>query len=284
LPKGCFCDIIGIAMKFDLDRRVIFVLIALAVALPLAFKLNLPISVTPEVRSLYDAIEALQPGDVVLVSFDHETSTIPEMVPMAQAILRHLFSRGVKVIGTAFLAEGTTVGDNNLTSVASEYGKQYGEDYVFLGYRPQYHAAILGMGENMARVFPEDLRGNTTVELPLFQNVKNYNDVKFVISIADGNLPDYWIDYAWSRYHVKMAAGVTAVMATTYYPMLNSGQLFALVPGLKGAAEYEILESGKPGKAGSGMDAQSVSHLLIIALIILGNLLLFYSRRRPRER
>jgi len=270
-------------VKPDLDRRTIFVLVALAVALPLIFKLNLPISVTPEVQSLYDRIESLEPGDVVLVSFDHETSTIPELVPMARAILRHLFSRGVKVIGTAFLAEGTIVGDNNLSFIASEYGKEYGRDYVFLGYRPQYHAAILGMGEEIARVFPEDLRGNSTNELPLFQNIKNYNDLKFVLSIADGNLPDYWIDYAWSRYHVKMAAGVTAVMATTYYPMLDSGQLFALVPGLKGAAEYEILQSGKPGKAGSGMDAQSISHLLIIALIILGNLLLFYGKKRPQK-
>ena len=58
-------------MKLDLDRRIIFVLIALAVALPLIFKLNLPISITPEVQSLYDGIESLESGDVVLVSFDH---------------------------------------------------------------------------------------------------------------------------------------------------------------------------------------------------------------------
>ena len=91
-------------------------------------------------------------------------------------------------------------------------------------------------------------------------------------------MPAYWIDYAVSRYHKKVSAAVTAVMATSFYPFLASGQITGLLGGLKGAAEYEILIQ-KPGMVQRGMDAQSVSHLVIILLVILGNAGYFLRRR-----
>ncbi|GAI66651.1 unnamed protein product, partial [marine sediment metagenome] len=100
-------------------------------------------------------IEELEQGEVVLVSFDHEASSLPEIKPMAQAILRHCFSKNLKVISFALLAEGTAIGDEILRNVANEYDRKYGKDYVFLGFRPQYTAAILGLGEDLHRVFPE---------------------------------------------------------------------------------------------------------------------------------
>ena len=261
-----------------IDRRIIFVLIAFSVAIPLIFKIGLPNRVTKEVRMVYDAIDELEREEVVLVSFDHEASSLPEIKPMADAILRHCFSKDLKVISFALLAEGTAIGDQILRDIAAEYEKRYGEDYVYLGFRPQYTAAILGLGEDLHRVFPEDYRGISTSELPLTKKIKNYNDISLVISIADGDLPSYWINYAEARYHQRLAIAVTAVMATTYYPYLSSGQIKGLVGGLKGAAEYEIL-IGKPGMGGKGMDAQSIAHLVILLLVAWGNVSYFLGRR-----
>jgi len=262
-----------------LDRRVIFILIALSVAIPLIFKLGLPNKVTKEVRMVYDAIEELKQGEIVLVSFDHEASSLPEIKPMAEAILRHCFSKGLKVISFALLAEGTAIGDQILRDVASEYDNKYGEDYVYLGFRPQYTAAILGLGEDLHRVFPEDYRGISTSDLALTQGIKNYEDISLVISLADGDLPTYWINYAEARYNQKLTIAVTAVMATTYYPYLSSGQIKGLVGGLKGAAEYEILIQ-RPGMGVKGMDAQSIAHLMILLLVVLGNVLYFLGKRK----
>ncbi|MDD3733041.1 MAG: hypothetical protein PHU88_11775, partial [candidate division Zixibacteria bacterium] len=64
--------------------------------------------------------------------------------------------------------------------------------------------------------------------------------------------------------------GVTAVMAPKFYAFVSAGQMTGLLGGMKGAAEYEKL-LGRPARATSGMDAQSLLHLLIIALVIAGN-------------
>ena len=262
----------------NMPRQLIFVLIALSVAIPLVIKLGLPNNVTREVRQVYDEIDQLDSGSAVLISFDHEASSLPEVKPMAVAILRHCFSKDLKVIGLALLAEGTVIGDGILREVAKEYDKEYGEDYLFLGFRPQYQAAILGMGEDIKRVFPQDYKNISLEQIPMIRDIKNYQDISLIISVADGDMPAYWVDYAVSRYHKKVSAAVTAVMATSFYPFLASGQIVGLLGGLKGAAEYEILIE-KPGMGQKGMDAQSVSHLVIILLVILGNAGYFLRRK-----
>lgn len=261
-----------------MPRQLIFILIAFSVAIPLVIKLGLPNEVTREVRQVYDEIDQLDSASAVIISFDHEASSIPEVKPMAVAILRHCFSKDLKVIGLALLAEGTAIGDGILREVAKEYHKEYGEEYLFLGFRPQYHAAILGMGEDIKRVFPQDYKNISLDKIRMMEDIKDYQDISLIISVADGDMPAYWVDYAVSRYHKKVSAAVTAVMATSFYPFLASGQITGLLGGLKGAAEYEILIK-KPGMGQRGMDAQSVSHLVIILLVILGNAGYFLKRK-----
>jgi hypothetical protein len=260
-------------------RHIIFVLMALAVIIPLVTGLGLPLKVTAEVQNVFDFIDSLPAGSTIMFSFDHDTATLPEMAPIAEALLRHCYRNGIRVIGLALLAEGAAVGEDKLRRIGGEFGKKYGVDYLFLGFRPQVTVAMLGMGENIARVFPADYSGRDIMSFPIMNDVKNYDDVAAVISIADGDMPIYWINYAQVRYGVKLIPGVTAVMATTMYPFLQSKQLLGLVPGLRGAAEYEKLID-KPGRAVKGMDAQSTAHLLIIILIIAGNIGLIIGRRR----
>jgi hypothetical protein len=257
-------------MKFNLDRKVIFILMALAVFLPLVFKLGLPNKVTPEVKNFFERIDSLPDSSVVLISFDFEASSFPEVQPLANAILMHCFSRNIKVVGISLLAEGTALGEKVLKENALKYNKTYGKDYVFLGFRPQVTATILALGEDFHKVFPDDYYGNSTSELELTRNIKDYNGISLIISVTDGDVPFSWINYAVARYNEDLAVLTTAVMATSFYPFLNSGQIKGLVSGLKGAAEYEILLK-KPGMGARGMDAQSMAHLLIILLVILGN-------------
>ena len=257
-------------MKFNLDRKVIFILMALAVFLPLIFKLGLPNKVTPEVKNLFEQMETLKDSTVVLISFDFEASSFPEVQPLANVILTQCFSRNLKVIGISLLAEGTALGEKVLKENAAKYNKVYGKNYVFLGFRPQVTATILALGEGFQKVFPEDYYGTSTVDIELTKNIKDYKDISLIISVTDGDIPFSWISYAVARYNKDLAVLTTAVMATSFYPFLNSGQIKGLVSGLKGAAEYEILLK-KPGMGAKGMDAQSMAHLLIILLVILGN-------------
>jgi hypothetical protein len=254
-------------MKLNLNRKTIFILMAVAVIFPLIFKLSLPNKVTPEVKNVFEKINSL------------EASSFPEVQPLANAILQHSFSKNLKVIGISLLAEGTALGEKVLKENALKYNKTYGKDYVFLGFRPQVTATILGLGEDFHQVFPEDYTDNSTFDLELTKEIKDYKKIALIISVTDGDIPFSWINYAVARYEKKLLVLTTAVMATSFYPFLNSGQIEGLVNGLKGAAEYEIL-LGKPGMGSRGMDAQSIAHLLIIILVVLGNINYWLERRK----
>ena len=78
-----------------------------------------------------------------------------------------------------------------------------------------------------------------------------------------------------------MIAAVTAVSVAGCAPYVQSGQIVGVVGGLGGAAEYEKLVD-HPGKATAGMGAQSMGHLLILALVILGNIG-YISTKRSKE-
>jgi hypothetical protein len=266
----------------NLDRRIIFILMGLGVGLPLLTKIGLPVRVTDDVRSVFEYVESLKEGDILLLSYDHDTGTLPEMVPMSTAILRHAFSKNLRIVGMALRAEGSAIGRQAFRRVGNEFGKQEGMDYVFLGFRPEITASILGMGTSIERVFPRDDRGIPLSEIPLMKNVANYGNIAFAISISDDDTPVYWINYGNARYQLKFAPAITAVMATTFLPFLNSGQVVGMVAGLKGAAEYEKLINHED-MAGRGMDAQSIAHMVMILFIIVGNIAYFASRRTESQ-
>ena len=70
-----------------IDRRIIFVFVALAVTIPLLFRFKMAVPPTRHVISMYDKINALSEGSHVLISFDYDPSSKEELQPMAVALL-----------------------------------------------------------------------------------------------------------------------------------------------------------------------------------------------------
>jgi len=185
------------------------------------------------------------------------------------------------VLSTSLQISGVLLIEQDLRTVANEYGKVYGKDYVFLGYKPYPDNVILNMGENFRLSFPKDYYNNNLDDLPMMAGVTNYSNVACIVNINATSGVDSWINYANGRYGADLALGVTAVIATDYYAFLQSGQIFGLMGGLKGAAEYERLINRK-AVANRGMTSVSVAHLFIILFIIIGNVAFFASGRDKR--
>lgn len=265
-------------MKKPLPRHYVFIGLFLTVGLAMLLNIKLDVNISPYTHKMYDYIESIPEGSTVMFSFDHEASSLPEIRPIALAVIRHAFKKNLKIVGVSLYPEGTLIGYRLLKNTAAEYGKVYGEDYIYLGFRPQYIAAILSMGESIAGTYPQDYPGDDITKYPIMQKVKNYDDISAVISVADGSLTTHWMEYG-GRYNIKVLGAVTAAMVTTYDPYLASGQMTALMGGLRGAAEYEKLIEIDGGGA-RGMLAQSVSHIYIIFLIIIGNIAYFKNRKK----
>ncbi|MEW5993470.1 MAG: hypothetical protein AB1744_03645 [Candidatus Zixiibacteriota bacterium] len=255
-------------------------LVCIGAAMLINIRPDTPVSA--ETRRMFDFIDSLPEGSTLLVSFDHEASSLPEIRPIGLAILRHAFAKGHRLIGVALLAEGTVIGYRLMQRTAAEYGREYGKDYVYLGFRPQYIAAILSMAESIPKTFPEDYLGRPIEQFACMQGIVNYDDVAAVISIADGSLTTHWMEYGQAPERITVLCGMTAAMVTTYDPYLASGQMHAMVGGLIGAAQYEqLIEKGGGGQR--GMPAQTTAHLYVIALVLLGNFIYFLSRRKGKR-
>jgi hypothetical protein len=268
----------------EIDRRYIFLFIGMAAFIPLIFPLGLPLGVTPSSENLFNAVDSLKEGSVVLLTFDYYPSTLPETQPMSYAALRHLFRKNLRVITCTVIPLGAlSVMEEVVNNVAREYDKEYGVDYVNLGYKYGYVAVMLGMGRRISDIFPRDNYNTKLEDIPLMQEVTNYDDVDFLFVVADNATVDYWVSLVNAQFGLPMGAGVTAVMAPKCYSFLQTGQMVGLLGGMKGAAEYEKL-SRNPGMATRGMDPQSIIHFLIIVCILLGNVGYFVSKRRITER
>jgi hypothetical protein len=262
----------------DIDRRYVFLFVGIAAFLPLIFPLGLPLGVTPSSQDLFNAVDSLKAGSVVMLTFDYYPSTLPETEPMSYAALRHLFRKNIRVITVTTIPLGAlSVMEEVVNNVSREFDKEYGVDYVNLGYKYGYVAVMLGMGRRIADIFPRDNYNNKLEDLPLMQEVKNYDDIDFIFIVSDNLTVDYWISLVNAQFGVPMGAGVTAVVAPKTYSYLQTGQMVGLLGGMKGAAEYEKLTQNE-GRATRGMDPQSIIHMLIIVFILLGNIGYFMSR------
>jgi hypothetical protein len=112
------------------------------------------------------------------------------------------------------------------------------------------------------------------------QTINNADDVDLIISIETGTpgLTE-WLRQWNAPYGVPIIVGCIGVSAPGMMPYLQSGQLSALLPGLTSSAEYELLINRK-GLGVAGVDAVSMSHILVVLLVILGNIGYFATRGR----
>jgi hypothetical protein len=294
-----------------LDRRWIYLLVLVSLIIPIVIPIGLPVTTTSSTRMAFEYIESLAPGDVVWLSFDYGPSSAPENDPMAEAFLRQCFIKRLKVIVTALYPLGALgISNNILAKVSSEYSDlkvdedyvssksaelKYGEDYVNMGYKDGAAAVIRSLGDGISKSFPADVNGRPYDKIPMLRGVRDIYQVKLVFSVATGIIGEYWITQGNAQFGTPTIVGPTAVGAPKYYAYLNAGQMKGMLSGMKGAAEYEKLLCDKYPQldkyyvesrlftATKGMDGQTVVHIVILVLIVLGNIAHLRLRRGRKE-
>ena len=287
----------------NLDRRIIFLLIGLAVLIPL-IKPNwvaLPIKIDQNTNIVYQSISNLKENDKVLLSFAYGASTKPEVHPMAIGLLNHLFSKGVKVYIVSLWPEGPIMAQQAMSTVKNSglFNIKDGSDYVMFDYKVGGFVVIKGIADNFRELYKQDYNGNAIEDLQIMEGVYSVEDFDFVFDFSAG-VPGNaeWVQYACDPKNIPLSSGCTSIMVTDAIPYVESGQLQGILAGMPGAAEYEQLvyeymikeqlNNNKyinknveiqKGKAFARMSAQSVAHLLMVIFIIIGNIAYYYSRK-----
>ncbi len=276
----------------SIDRRWVFLLVAICTVVPFLIPggLGLPQStVTRYTQLVFDEVDQLGPDTKpIILSLNYDPGTLAELQPMAEAVLRHIFARKGKVIVLTFMPTGAGLAQETIYRIAGEFkdkGIVEGENFAFLGFNFPFAACVQGIGRDIRKHYPQDQRGVNLDDMPMFKDVTNYQDIHIVLDLAGNNYPVAWISNAHERFGARFAMGVTNVMAADFTPYVSSGQAQGMLQGMRGAAEYErlLVEAGywpTTGDATLGMDAQSVTHVLILILIVLGNLGYFLGRKK----
>jgi len=268
----------------SVDTRIIRVLVFLAILIPLVNPLPVPMVVTDAPRTLYDFIEQLPPGSVMLVDTNISAAYRPTLYGTAEAVFSHAMRRGLRVVLTSFAPEGPMFNEQMIESVAVPAGKVYGVDYVHLGYRAGGEGAVAEVLRDFHGAYDTDFHGNRVADIPIMQDVRTARDVSLVvIHSAGGYAGGGWVRQAVDPYGLPLAVSVTGVMAPSHYPYTDAGQIIALLSDMKSGAEYETLIQ-RPGVSLAGMGAQTFAHILIILLIFLSNVSYFANRGRRAKK
>ncbi|MBI3038663.1 hypothetical protein HYY75_06400 [bacterium] len=275
----------------DIDRRVIFVFVAVSVCLPMLLKLDFMVVPGKNVKSLYDFIEGLPPGTRTFLSFDFDPASMPELHPAAVAVLVHMFRRGLKPICGANWPVGGEMAKTALASATQIFQETQarkklpdnGEkqklektrDFVNLGYKPGGVVLIKRLVTDFLGPYPTDQDGVPTAGMDIFRNPDgrkfSISDVKLIVSFTAGTGGiEAFINVAGDL-KCTMGAACTSVNIPRFYTYLQTKQLIGMTGGLPGAAEYEKLV-GHLGPARKGMAPQTIGHLVIIGFIIIGNI------------
>lgn len=283
-----------------LDRRWIFLLMTLAIATPMLLKPTpLENPATPLVKDAYASIENLPAGSKLLMAFDYDPNSAPELEPMALAMTWHAAKKGHKLYFLTLWPIGVgQISNVENEIIAKDFAEDspfrpmvYGEDYVRFGYRIGAELAI----SQIARSFKEAIASDE----PMVEGIEGITDFDLIVSVSAGQPgTKEWIQYAGTPYGVPVVGGCTGVQAPLLYPYLGT-QMVGLLGAIKGAAEYETLllaqypdygyqrdadgnrteaRFEKRWKGRERMGPQSMAHFLVVGLIIVGNVLLFTQR------
>jgi len=268
----------------EIDRRWVFLCVAVALVTALVFPFRQRFTPAPTVRSVYDCIESLPEGSAVLIGCDYDPQARAEVVPMTRVLLKHCFQRNLRVIGMTFWVEGVPLHRSIFEDVARSYGKVNGRDYVYLGWRPGGYAQVLtALGDDsFVNTFENDARDRPTATMPIFQDVKTLRDVSYMFNIGAGLYIGSWIAFGSDKYKVDMGAGGVSILGPELYVYLSTGQLNGVIAGLRGAADYETLIE-QPEQAVEGMAAQSTVHAVIVLFVLIGNVIYFHRRYRHKR-
>ncbi len=270
----------------DLDRRVIFLMMFLSVAVPILLETKFPEKPTGLAVAVFDEIEKLRPGDRVLMAWDFDPASEGELGPMATAFTFHCAKKGLKLYYMSLWPVGPAMVEADINNVIKKHfpDYKYGRDYVNLGYKSGYEGVIKAIVGDIRKLYSTDKYGTSVQDIPMMQGIDSIKQMNLIVNVSAGYAgTKEWVLFAVTPYpdRIRLVAGCTGVQATGMYPYIPE-QLPGLLAAIKGAAEYEQLVMTKyDGTYDTGrrrMGPQLIAHVLVILLIVVANIVFYVGR------
>jgi hypothetical protein len=279
----------------SIDRRVIYGILLVVILIPMFFPITLKTYPSKQSQDFYDTVERIareSPNKLVIIDGQWSPSTRGENQWQTQAIVTHLMARHLHFATLTGETQNNTVTQTQIVEpLTKKFGYVYGRDYVSWGYRPpaSYVATIKGLVTDIPGTIKKDYKGAPITQFEVMKGIKTRDDISALVEITPaGTVPENWLGLFEQNNKPAFLFAPTAVMAPTYYPYLDTGQMAGMLTGIKGAGDYEglLIEAkllDKPSFGTRAAGALSLVYALIILLIILGNIG-YYAGRAARLR
>lgn len=280
----------------NINRRILYLLALLIMALPLFLNVPLKVAENPNSARFYDQIENLrqtpEEPNLIFLSANFSPDTRGESMPLATAVIRHMLVRGKKFAIFTFngtSAPGQEMANGAAMRIAAELreqgiDRQYGRDWVNLGFRPSSLAILQALPRDVNTFFKRDARGTPVADIPVMRGVRDYRDIGLWIDVCPSATYMWVMAAITDKYNKPLLLGPTSVMVPDLYPYVATGQVDGLLRGILGAAEYEslLVKNGLAKTTATGTrQMTSVAALdgFIMLLIVVGNVAYFRGRK-----
>ena len=255
------------------------------IALALLKPLGLAIVPSDATKKAYDAYTKLAPGSIVWLGFEFSAGGVPELMPAAQSIIRQGFRLNLRFVCAGMWQMAGDMAETAFSIVAKEFpDKKYGVDWVNIGYKPGGEVLLQRFLTNVSDAAQGvDFKGNKLDTLPLMKEFPTIKSAKIIQLFCTGTPGETeYVKHVSGPNALQLITSTISVSVPGIMPLVQSGQVYALIAGMKGAAEYEVLVK-TPGTATAGMDAQSFAHGLIVVFMILGNIGYYVTRKKKGQ-
>lgn len=263
-----------------IDRRVLYWIHFILLMVPFLNPIGLPVKIAPNTRDLYEGITApnVEPGQYAIIDLAFGVSAWSECMPGVVVCTKALLREGVKIIFIGPYVDHELSYNQVLDKCSADFAtKEYGEDWVFLGYITGAESAIAQLASDFRSIYPNDFFGTPLDDIPMMQGVNDHTSIELVLSSDTGDWGSYFLRQWQAAYGTRLAQIGIAMLGSTGVPLWQAGNYFGLSVGSRGGAELEAL-IGEPDDATVSMDSISVSHLLIVLAVILANVGYFATR------
>lgn len=260
----------GLNLSIINQDRVIFLLVFITIAIPMIAPLGLPIPVGPTTAKYFSTVESVPEGSTVVwctgIGLSIWYNTGPGEIATFKHIFRLVREKDVKFIVFSESAQGASIVRRILDEYIDLSGLTYGEDYVDLGWIPGGEAALAGVVTDFQSTVETDHEGTPRGEIPMLRDVKGADDFD-VLGFSSGGMIDRFMRQ-WEPLKKPILLNIIAISVPLCMPYIEKGMVTAYLNGQRGGAEYEKLLS-QPGMGTSFIDAQSMIHLYMVAMIVV---------------
>jgi hypothetical protein len=277
-----------IGILADIDRRIIFVLVFVALTIPLVFGMPLPLPISNNVKKYYETLESVPAGAVVGVDAELMGATYPQLGSDLTLVFVQLLRRDAKIVIWTLTVDSPPFNalamDDALRLLGAKGAtKKYGVDWVDLGYVAGTETGLASLMTSIKGTVSTDRLGNKIADLPMMKNIDTGKDFSLVVwhSGSAGSAP-YGIRQINGRFRTPMLVAVTSNEYPLYFTYLEAGQIVGLIGGARGAAEHETLMN-MPGLATGQTSALALGGVIILVLLLIGNVTHILRKRRTKK-